>query len=168
MTPRALQALDFIRDEIGRFGLAPTYVEIARHLGMADTSKGRIAEIIDSLVDAGKLVRHPKRARGLALPAAPDLQLVDTEVLKAELARRGVTMASLARPRPIARDVVVTCAHDGCGEVVERGKLYCLTHWRMLPPRMQQRLIGAFRSRDTFAYQAAFSDTKIHLERVGR
>ena len=56
----------FVRDCLVESGIAPSYQEIAAHVGL--TSKGRVSRIIDDLVERGAIVRIPRKTRALGLP----------------------------------------------------------------------------------------------------
>jgi len=87
MTEGERRVLDFVRDRIELTGLAPTFEEIKRHLGLR--SKSAVFERISALVRQGLLERQPCRSRGIALPATPDLAMVTSRAIFAELRRRG-------------------------------------------------------------------------------
>lgn len=172
MTPQQARAYDFIRDELAAAGVAPSYQEIARYLGLA--SKGSAHRIVDRLIDEGKLVRGgaPGAARKLRLPDAPDLTVVPTEALQAELMRRGAAIGALSVRRvPMVGRIGATCAHDGCGTGVKPGMLYCREHWFAIPFGVQEALKRAHATRDVQAYSYAkvLADDAIALvERSGR
>lgn len=138
MTPNELQALDLIRERLAVAGFAPTYRELATEIGVTLSGAHRC---VDALVDAGAVKRIPAKSRGLAIADLPDMRPVPTDVLRAELARRGISFAALnpAAPRAIGHEV--TCAADTCGTVVQRGHLMCLTHWRALPLALRDRIL---------------------------
>ena len=85
MTPHEKKLLDFIAQRIEATGFAPTYSEMANHLGLK--AKSGIARRVDSLVAQGRLVRSVRKFRGLSLNTSP-LAHVSTAALQAELARR--------------------------------------------------------------------------------
>lgn len=89
MTRRQLDALDFVRETIARSGVSPTLSEIAVHIGLGPKSKGTAHRHVERLVDDGYLIRTGSFKRSLRLPA-PSLQSVPTDLLRAELARRGM------------------------------------------------------------------------------
>lgn len=86
MTPRQIKVLDFIRARIEQTGSAPTYAEMAAHVG-GTRSNAHMA--VDHLIRAGHLKRIDTARRNLAL-VAPYRSLADvpTGALRAELARR--------------------------------------------------------------------------------
>lgn len=143
MTPQQLEAFDFVRDRITLTGYPPSIREIAAHLNLASHSGA--SRLIEALVEAGKLGRHPGKDCGLFLIGEPDLRSASLDAIRAELARRGETLESLqARaPDPTARHA--RCAADTCGAAVRRGHLFCLTHWRALPSDLQTGLLAAHR-----------------------
>lgn len=146
MTPRELKTLDFVIDQIGRVGVSPTMDEIAAHLGLV---KSQAHKIVSSLVDAGKLRRRDRVKRGLEIVGAVDLRAASAEALRAELARRGMTLGALDRDRPasMARGTA-HCAADGCQMGVKRGHLMCYRHWSVLPNTLQHGLLDAHARRD--------------------
>jgi len=85
MTPHEKQLLDFIREQIDATGIAPTYQEMANHLGLKAKSGAHMR--VESLIEQGKLVRRSRAARGIDINRAP-LAHVSTAALRAELARR--------------------------------------------------------------------------------
>lgn len=86
MTEQQIKLLDFVRDRIEATGIAPSYAEMADHLG--HKSKSATFYMVDRLVRDGALVRSSfKRERGLRLPG-PNLAAVRTRALVAELERR--------------------------------------------------------------------------------
>lgn len=86
MTPHEKQLLEFIRERIDATGIAPTYQEMADHLGLK--SKTGALRRVESLISQGHLVRRPRANRGIEINRAP-LAHVSTAALQAELARRG-------------------------------------------------------------------------------
>lgn len=151
MTPQQLQAFDFIRDRITLVGHAPSIREVAAHLKLA--SPGSVTRLIDALVDAGRLGRHPGRERGLYLPDEPDLRAASLDAIRAELARRGESLESLEARAPDPTGRHARCAADTCGAAVRRGHLFCLAHWRALPADLQRGLLAAHRRGDRRAFQ---------------
>lgn len=143
MSPHQLQTLDFVRERIATIGVAPTQREIAQHLGK---SRGAVTASIDGLVARGKLRRRSAAARGLELADLPDLRTVPTDEIRAELARRGVTMDALARPKVLNYGRrAVTCAADYCHAEVEQGHLMCWDHWTALPTALRSEIIDLFK-----------------------
>ena len=140
MTPQQLAALDFIRFEITTFGLAPSIEEIAAKLNVGKSGAHRV---VSALVAAGKLKHHRFVARGIDLADHPDLRLVDSQAMRAELARRGETVEALAKRGPIPAKWNPGCAADGCQEPVTYGHLMCRRHWFMLPRGLQDALKAA-------------------------
>ncbi|MHA3840424.1 LexA family protein [Sphingomonas aestuarii] len=150
MSPQQLRTLDFVREHISTIGVAPTQREVATHLGR---SRGAAVSAIDGLVARGKLRRRSAASRGLELAEAADLRTVPTDEIRAELARRGVTMDALARPRALNYGRrAVTCAADSCHVEVRRGHLMCWDHWSQLPRALQQEILTSFGRRDEVAY----------------
>ncbi|WP_198355975.1 LexA family protein [Sphingomonas sp. TX0522] len=144
MTPQQLRALDFVRDRITEAGWSPTIRELGGHLGLGSSATYRL---IERLGAAGHLVLKRNTARGLSLPDMPDLRVVGSSALRAELARRGETLEGLGA-RPIAYGTKRTCAADTCGASVNEGHLFCLTHWRAIPVDLRSSILAAHRRRD--------------------
>lgn len=166
MTPLETKALAFVRDYIGRTGgTSPSYDEIAAAIGRPG-QKGRVAVIVERLVSAGKLTKRFNRARSIELVGAGDLTSFTTEQLRAELARRGVTMDALMTPRPIACGTTPRCAHDACLEPVTIGRLFCRPHWHALTERQQRAITQAFGRKDAAAYERAVREARDFLSEV--
>lgn len=146
MTPRELEVLDFVRDYIELFRFAPTLREIGDKFGFSVPYAWRL---VDSLVEAGALVKPSRGARALELGQRPDtvdLTCVSSLQLRGELGRRGLTLDALMIPEPLAysgRSCAATC----CGIAVERGKLMCRRHWMALPHALQKNIVAAFYAR---------------------
>jgi len=64
LTPRQLEIVRFIRDYIAERDYAPTYQEIADHLGV---SRPTVFEHIEALQSKGALTREPTRSRAIIL-----------------------------------------------------------------------------------------------------
>lgn len=86
MTERQRQCLDYIRRHIEETGIAPSYPEIARELGIK--SRSAVFETVQALVRDGCVEKTGSGSRNLRLPGV-DLSAVPVEVLRAELERRG-------------------------------------------------------------------------------
>jgi hypothetical protein len=157
VSPNELQALDLIRERLSVAGYAPTYRELAAEIGVTLSGAHRC---VAALVEAGAVKRTPSKTRGLAVVDLPDMRTVPTDVLRAELARRGVSFAALnpAAPRAIGHEV--TCAADTCGTVVQRGHLMCLTHWRVLPHELRNRILRSNAARDQHAFGLAVTEAR--------
>lgn len=86
MTPKQVKLLDFIRERFEAKGFAPTYAEMAAHMG---GTRSNAHMLVDHLIRAGHLKRTEVGERNLAL-VAPYRSLIDvpTPFLRAELARR--------------------------------------------------------------------------------
>jgi repressor LexA len=65
LTPRQLKTLNFIRYFIACHEYAPSMTEIAHGIGIS--SKGVAHRCVQALADAGYLILHPGRQRGLEL-----------------------------------------------------------------------------------------------------
>lgn len=84
MMSRKAQALDFIARYLGRWGVSPSYDEIANGLGV---SKTRARSLVRRLEADEHIVRARGSHRGIALVAGSDLASVSRALL--ELRRRG-------------------------------------------------------------------------------
>jgi hypothetical protein len=163
MSPHQVQTLDFVRERIAGAGYCPTYREIAAEVG---TTPSYAHRLVAELVDAGKLRRRPGARRGLELADRADLRGVPSDALRDELARRGETLGALSRePRAYGRNP--GCAADTCGAAVERGHLFCRTHWFALDRDLRDGLLTAHsrarRTRspaDASAYQALLTQAR--------
>jgi SOS-response transcriptional repressor LexA len=85
MTPQQQQCLDLVRTSIHTRGVAPSYPEIAKALGI--TSRGQAHAVVTALVRQGELVRTAATVRNVRLPDV-DLRSATTAALEAELERR--------------------------------------------------------------------------------
>jgi hypothetical protein len=154
MTPLQLQAYDFIRDMLAEGGVSPTLSMLQDRFGLA--SRSGAWRLVDALVAQGRLVRTAAKTHKLALPgdlAEPDLTLVPTSRIHAELERRGAP----PRPRRIVHHAPTRpCASAGCPERVQRGRLFCSAHWRALPQGLRTELVETFRAGREGAYEDAF------------
>lgn len=152
MTPKEIQALDYIRGCITRGGFSPTLDGVAQHVG---ASKTTAHGLVSALVDAGYLTRTPGKKRGLELVGVTDLRATDSEALRAELARRGETPGALSRPeRRAVHGREVTCAADCCTVIVRWGHPFCITHWRAIGPETQRALFDAKRVAELTGFDA--------------
>lgn len=149
--------LAFVRDRIEQLGFAPTIAEIADHF---EVTPGTARSIVEALVRQGRLTRTSARTRNLAIPGEVDLSGVGTERLRAELARRGVTLDALDEPRLMRGR---PCAANGCVSLVERGKLMCRPHWFALPAAMRSAIMNAWAGRHMQAYQEAVEAARDRL-----
>ena len=70
--------------------------------------------------------------------------------------------------------IVSTCRVPSCRAKIARGRLMCLTHWRMVPKIIQRRVfatLSVYRERGTDAARAQYShavDDAIHAVRVAQ
>ncbi len=87
LTPRQLEIVRFIRDYVAEHDYAPTYQEIADHLGV---SRPTVFEHIEALQAKGALSREPTRSRAIIL---------SREV--AEVAPKWPLLGRIAAGRPI-------------------------------------------------------------------
>lgn len=157
MTPLQLKVLDFVRDQLTHFGLAPTLAEIGDHARIAESNASRTVE---ALVRMGALRRTDAATRNIALVDRPDLRLVPNDVLHAELARRGATLEALTHGQRMAYGRRRACAVDGCGHEVQIGHLMCRGHWWRVPAELQDAIKGAHRRRDQSEYQRLVTEAR--------
>jgi hypothetical protein len=157
MTELQLAALDFIRHRITEVGYAPTVQEIADEVG---TCLSGAHGMIRALIAGGYLVRAKGAHRGLSLTDHVDLRGVGTSALRAELARRGVTLEALQVRESLAYGTRRGCAADSCGAEVRPGMLMCRTHWFMLGRDLQNAITQAFARRDTARYQELVAEAR--------
>ncbi len=78
LTAKQRELYDFIAATIAETGVAPSFDEMAAAVGL--TSKGRIAEILDALVERGCIRRIPNRRRAIEITTAPTVTL-NSEIL---------------------------------------------------------------------------------------
>ena len=157
MTARELELLDWIRECIAVSGQSPTFRLIAERFNISVSFAHRLVE---SLIRQGALIREARRGHGLRVADAPDLRPVPTDVLAAELARRGVTLASLnpAAPRVVGQQV--SCAADSCAVAVPRGHLMCRQHWFALPFELRDRIVRSNATGANAAYATAVREAR--------
>jgi SOS-response transcriptional repressor LexA len=86
MTPRQLQALDFITEYHAMHRVGPTLQEIADHLGLS--SKSGAHRIVEALLYASRLRRTGDRNRGFEPMGTLTMAAATTAQLRAEIARR--------------------------------------------------------------------------------
>jgi hypothetical protein len=153
---RRQMVLAFYRERIEGTGAAPTLGEAGNHIGISAVAVHRHVRI---LVSEGKLVRN---GREIDLPGRFDLTPIPTEALRAELGRRGVTMAALDAPS-LRWDEGRPCAANHCQERVRRGMLMCRRHWFGLPAGMRSDIMNAWGARNMQAYQQAVEAARDHL-----
>lgn len=165
MTPQQERVLDIVREHIHATGIAPTYQEIADEMILSKTA---ISHHVDKLVAAGQLTRRAGVHRPLGLPEHADLTIVPTSLLRAELARRGLTMEALVeRPAPITG--TRECAAEGCCSRVTVGRIYCRPHWWSLPESLREQLKTMFESNNVGGFGTAFTACQKNLaDRVVR
>nr|WP_277991073.1 helix-turn-helix domain-containing protein [Sphingomonas panni] len=150
MTPTQLAVLDHVRERLTNIGHCPTVREIADHVGCGVSNAHRL---IEKLVEQGALRRTADKARSLALPDRPDLRSVGSDVLHAELARRGETLEALSYGQRLAFGRVRTCAVDGCVQMVTPGHLMCRAHWWALSPELQTAIKDAHAAQNLPTYR---------------
>lgn len=129
-------------------GVGFTYQEVGDKIGM---SAPGVWSHVQALVGEGQLV---KRGQTIVLPGFVDLTGVPTDALRAELARRGVTMEALEAPK-LWWDEGRSCAANHCQERVKRGMLMCRAHWFALPVKYRSDIMNAWGARNMEAYQEA-------------
>ena len=166
MTPLEQRALDYVREHIARAGFAPSVRETGERIGLRSSNGAH--RVLSSLVAQGLLRKTGSGARNLALADQPDLQAVPTDLLRAELARRGMTLEALQRPARRARPAMgrdtARCAADTCCSPVQRGHLFCRPHWFSLPDDLRGRILAAFGAGDADAYQDAVAEARDRVD----
>lgn len=145
------RALDFVREQLEGCGVSPSCREIGEALDISSVAAWKATE---ALIGQGKLVRTNAARRYLKLPDQADLSAVTTEQLRAELARRGLTLDALAQPKPLRG---AQCAAPLCIGKVQRGHIMCRDHWFRVPRTIREQLLTAHARRDPSAYQDAFT-----------
>lgn len=90
MTPRQKQALDFIRNFIGKNGYAPNYLEIAGGIGLGPKSKGAVSSLIHRLAADGHLRISSGRNRSIEVVGTDALESFSTADLILALQSRGL------------------------------------------------------------------------------
>lgn len=151
------KVLAYFRDQLERVGEQPTLREAGNAVGISSVMAWKH---VQALIGEGKLI-----ALGggkVALSDATDLSGTPTEQLRDELARRGVSMDALRRPKLLANEGR-PCAANFCFTRVQRGHLMCWDHWTALPAELRNAILGAFRARDVEAYQEAVEAARDHL-----
>lgn len=156
-TAKQEQALAFVRDQLEQFGVAPTIDELARHLGgQAHSARS----IVEALIRQKRLIRTRAGQRNLAIVGLVDLTSVGTDAMRAELARRGVTMDALDQPKATQGRA---CAAHGCVSLVQPGNLMCRPHWFAVPQPIRTAILNAHRARHLQAYGEAVEAARDHL-----
>ena len=155
MTPLELKVLDYVRERVAS-GVPPTLEQIGVQ-AMGGAVKSNAYRVVSSLVSQGKLSRQRGKTRGIALADQPDLTAASTEQLKAELARRGVTLEALAVPTRMAFGRAVSCAADSCQMQVRPGHLFCRDHWFSLDRGLRDGILAAYGAKDVDRYQELVS-----------
>jgi len=164
MTELQLRAFELIRDRLTDAGYSPTLREIKEVLELPSEASAR--GLVDALVRSGKLTREPGASRNLALAGEPDLRFAPTSALRAELARRGVSMEALAA-RPLPANAGRSCTASFCQEKVTPGKLFCRDHWFRIPHWLRQSILEAFAARQASVYQHYVREAVDYLEEAG-
>lgn len=157
MTPLQLAVLDFVVERLTNIGCAPKLDEIADHVR---GSKTQAHGAVNALVQMGKLKKTTGRWRNIGLVDRPDLRAVGSDVLHAELARRGDTLEALSHGQRLAFGRVRTCAVDTCGQAVDPGHLMCRGHWWALTPAMQAAIKDAHAAQDLPTYRRLVAEAR--------
>lgn len=165
MTPAQIQVLDHVREMIAVAGFSPSIREIGERFELTVSNAHRIVE---ALVQGGHLTRSADKVRNLRVADIADLRGVPTDVIAAELARRGVTLAALNPHAPRAVGHQPTCASNGCPAAVERGHLMCRRHWFMLPQELRNRILLSNSRRDQHAFERAVTDARDLIDNENR
>ena len=161
MTQRELALLDWLREFMAVSGQSPTIRQIAARMEIGVSAAHRL---IDCLVRQGALVREANRKSGLRIADLPDLRPVPSDVLAAELARRGVSLASLNPAAPRAVGHHRPCAADSCAAAVERGHLMCRQHWLALPVALRNRIVRSNACGDQPTFERAVTDARTLID----
>lgn len=102
LTQQERKLFDFIRSEIERCNLSPSYQEMMRHLGLV--SKSSVSRLVHALIDKGYIVGAHARNRSIALaPSAHNY----TVHLDAELDAK---LSAYIRPWGATPEAVITKA----------------------------------------------------------
>lgn len=157
MTPLQLRVLDYVRHWLTNLGECPSVRRVAEELNMGVSDAHRA---IVALVDMGALRRTAAKRRNLMLADRPDLRLVGSDVLHAELARRGETLEALSYGQRLAFGRVRTCAVDLCTLAVDPGHLMCRGHWWSLTPEMQAAIKHAHAEQDLPSYRRLVAEAR--------
>lgn len=155
MTPRQLEVLDWVREFIADSGVAPTVRMVAERFDCGVSSAHRM---LGELIAAGKLGRRSGKDRALFVPDLPDMRVVPTDSLVAELKRRGV--AVIGERRMAYGRGARTCSADTCGEAVKVGMLFCRRHWFMLPRDLQDGLKRTHNAGEALRFQALLTTAR--------
>jgi len=145
----------FIRDQIEALGFSPTMREIAERF---DISGSQARSTIDALIRQRRIERTPVAHRNLCVAGVPDLRGAGTEALRAELARRGVTMDAMAATRPIMTGR--SCAAHACDVRVRPGMLMCRDHWFQVTKSTRDLIMASWSARDMETYQLAVEEAR--------
>lgn len=140
----------YIRDQLDGVGVAPTNREIAERF---DITEGQARSTTDALVRQRRIERTPATYRNLRVVGVQDLRGVGTGALRAELARRGVTLDALEVPRSFNRGR--PCAAHACDVEVRPGMLMCRTHWFQVSKPTRDAIMAAWSARNMQACQEA-------------
>ncbi len=167
MTPRQVQLIDFLRDYIGSRGSSPSFQEMAAAIGVS--SKARVFRLLNALEDQGLVRRVRGRVRSIELVTERHgLRTATVDEIRAELARRGLTLDALTTrsPQPLASGTA-SCAGDSCFEQVEPGKLFCRVHWFTLSRDLRDGILRAHARRDVEAYQQLVGQARDQIDAPG-
>lgn len=146
---RRLEVFDFIRSRLDTIGVQPTNREVGEAIGM---SAPGVWKHVQALIGGGQLIDLGKGR--IDLPGRTELVVVPTDQLRGELARRGVTLDALERPK-VLMDKGRACAANHCLERVGRGMLMCRRHWFRLPPNYRSSIMSAWSARQSGPYGEA-------------
>ncbi|QPT08614.1 LexA family protein [Sphingomonas paucimobilis] len=160
MTPGQLHVLDCVREML-TCDVSPSVRDIAKACNIS-VSQAHVR--IAALVDCGALERGAGKQRNLRLVGVPDLRAIPTDAIRAELARRGVTLDALSTRTRRAVGHEVTCAADTCGHVVQRGHLFCREHWFKLDAGLRHRILRAFAAKDVSTYQDLVAQARDEID----
>lgn len=97
LTQKQQQVFQFLADRIGNTGIAPSYEEIAKELGI--TSNAIVMRHLDELMARGYIRRIPHKARAIEIlgqPSSVRLSSQVTELLNKCAKKEGVKPETLA------------------------------------------------------------------------
>lgn len=161
---RRQEVHDLYREAIERTGKSPSCRDAGKVLGMSAVG---VWKHVQTLIVDGKLMKSAPLRVGrpvteLALPETIDLSAISTDRLRGELARRGITLDALQRPK-LLNNEGRACAANHCQTRVGRGMLMCREHWFQLPPGHRSDIMNAWAGRHQQAFQEALERARDHL-----
>lgn len=161
---RRQEVLDAFRAHVERFASAPSCRQLGAATGMSAVGAWKHLRDLkaDGLIEDPESARRGRPPKALKLADDVNLGVIQTDKLRGELARRGVTMDALEVPQ-LLRDEGRPCAADFCEQRVGRGHLMCRKHWFELPIQLRRAITNAFGARRPQAYQEAVEAARDYL-----